>query len=184
MFMELKDEKDEKAKEQHDPHFDAPPSRAPEEPKKAVAGGPTQPSRDEDLLDSLGNSKTKEVEVEVKDDQGNVIGSKVEHQPIKEAQLVGPRGANASLEHLSEEERELIKKHREQKERAGMSSTDFVDSIGNSQNVHEHIAQGHDRNGARLPDLKTDNVVEEAPKHIGPRGVGVPLDTFHGERKK
>lgn len=139
------------------PHLAAPPSKPHEEPKKAVAGGPTQPSRDEDRYDSLGNEKFAE----------------------GDSKLVGPRGAHVSPEHLSEEEKAESEKNRQEREHRGMSSTAAIDSAGNSKHIFRHEPQGNDRHGARLPDRNTGELVEEAPKHVGPRGLGVPKDTFH-----
>lgn len=139
------------------PHLAAPPSKPHEEPKKAVAGGPTQPSRDEDNLDSLGNQKFAE----------------------GDSKLLGPRGAHVSPEHLSEEQRAESEKNRQEREHRGMSSTAAIDSAGNSKHIFRHEPQGHDKHGARIPDRNTGELVEEAPKHVGPRGTGVPKDTFH-----
>ena len=143
--------------EELNPHLTAPPSKPHEEPKKAVAGGPTQPSRDEDKLDSLGNPKFAE----------------------GDSKLVGPRGANVSPEHLSEEQKAESEKKRQEREHRGMSSTAKIDSAGNSKHIYRHEPQGHNKHGMRLPDRNTGELVEESPKHVGPRGTGVPKDTFH-----
>jgi hypothetical protein len=136
------------------PHLAAPPSQPHEEPKKPVAGGPTQPSLDENKFDSLGHEKTD-------------IG------------LLGPRGAHVSPEHLSEEQKAESAKVRDEREHRGMSSTAAIDSAGNSKNIFRHEEQGYDSHGVRIPDRNTGELVEEAPKHVGPRGIGVPKDTFH-----
>jgi len=151
---EHRDVKQQRELNELNPHLAAPPSLPHQEPKKAVPGGPHQPSLDEDKHDSLGH---------VKDDAGPV----------------GPRGAHVSPEHLSEEQKAESARQQHEREHRGMSSTAAVDSRGESKHIFVHEPQGNDRNGARIPDKKTDQLVEEAPPHVGPRGIGVPKDTFH-----
>jgi hypothetical protein len=151
---EHRDVKQQRELNELNPHLAAPPSLPHQEPKKAVPGGPHQPSRDEDKHDSLGN---------VKDDAGPV----------------GPRGAHVSPEHLSEEQKAESARQQHEREHRGMSSTAAVDSRGESKHIFVHEPQGNDRHGARLPDRNTGELVEEAPKHVGPRGIGAPKDTFH-----
>lgn len=156
--------------EEMNPHDAAPKSKDPVAPKKAIEGGPHQPSRNEDLVDSAGNPKTEHPASE--SDQES-------HEPVTEAPLVGPRGANVSPEHLTEKQKAESAAKQLEREQRGMSSTAAVDSRGESKHVHAHEVQGHDKHGARIPDKKLDTIVEEAPKHIGPRGKGAPKDTFH-----
>lgn len=152
--QDLQQQKAERELADLNPHLAAPPSLPHQEPKKPVAGGPTQPSRDEDKLDSLGNEKSD-------------VGP------------IGPRGAHVSPEHLTEEEKAESEKKRQEREHRGMSSTAAIDSAGNSKDIFRHEPQGHDKHGMRIPDKNTGELVEEAPKHVGPRGMGVPKDTYH-----
>src|SRR5262249_7273271 len=99
---------------------------------------------------------------------------------------VGPRGKHAPLESLSEERKRELGEEQETKARAGMSSTDTVDSFGNAQHSYPTTAQGHDKHGARRTDqVHTDQKpVEPAPAQVGPRGASAPQDSHHGKKPK
>lgn len=68
-------------------------------------------------------------------------------------EIVGPRGDNAPLDVLTPEQKQAIEDKQAAKLRAGGANTHNIDTIGNK---------------------KTDN-----PVHVGPRGKGVPKDTYH-----
>jgi hypothetical protein len=144
--------------EAKNPHELAPPSAAPAEAKTPTPVEGTGDSRDTDKVDSLGNEKT---------DKG----------------LVGPRGANVSPEHLSEAKKGESAAAEQRRLQRGMSSTDFVDSIGNKQGEFRTEPQGLDKHGAKIPDKVTDERVEAPPPMVGPRGHSSPPESFHGKRK-
>lgn len=139
-------------------------------PSNFRAGGPLNPSLNEDLHDSRGQPK------KLADEHGN-------YQPITAAQPVGPRGANVPLEHLSEAQKAETAAAEEKRLQRGMASTDFVDSRGEKQGEFKVEPQGFDTHGARIPDKITDELVEPPPPMVGPRGQGAPQDTYHGAKQ-
>jgi hypothetical protein len=143
---------------EQNPHSLAPASVEPSDMKHPVPAENTGDSRDTDKLDSLGNAK-------------------------EDAGPVGPRGANVSPEHLSEAQKAESAEQEHQRLQQGMSSTDRVDSVGNAKGHFVTEEQGLDEHGARIPDKVTDELVDEHPPQIGPRGRNTPLDTFHGNRR-
>jgi hypothetical protein len=145
----------------------APASQEPEPIRKPVPVEGTGDSRDTNKVDSLGNPKGDQVSGE-------------EHDQVSGT---GPRGANVSPEHLPEARRAESAQTEERRLQHGMSSTDDVDSIGNDQGAFRVEPQGLDKHGARIPDKVTDELVEEQPAQIGPRGANAPPETFHGKRK-
>jgi hypothetical protein len=116
------------------------------------------------------------------DEDGKADRSKDAVEEHDEQHGSGPRGAGAPNESLADEEKRLRERLADIRSQRGMSNTDQVDSIGNAQHAFKHEVQGHDKHGARIPDLNTGEIVESAPAHIGPRGLGAPPETFHGKR--
>lgn len=124
---------------------------------QGVKGGPLNPSLDSDKFDSLGEPK--------------------------EGGPVGPRGATLPLDVMTDADRQAVTDKQEARLKAGMSSTDHVDSRGNPQGAFKITPMGNNAMGARIPDHVDDSVlVEPNPPQVGPRGAGAPQDTFHGSR--
>lgn len=120
-------------------------------------GGPTNPSFDSDALDSTGKN-------------------------TKEGGALGPRGIDRPADVMSEDERKQVAEKHEKRLAKGMSSTHSVDSVGRPKGEFATLAQGHDKHGAKLPDkIDYSSPVTEHPQHVGPRGQGVPKDTFHNK---
>ena len=125
--------------------------------RKAIPGGPTNPSYDSDKFDSTGQNE-------------------------KDASPVGPRGANRPADVMNDDERKQIADKQEQKLRSGMSPTHSIDSIGRPKGVFATEAQGVDKHGMRVPDaVDYQDPVEAHEPMVGPRGVGAQKDTFHGK---
>jgi hypothetical protein len=122
--------------------------------RPAIPGGPTNPSYDADKMDSTGKGE-------------------------KDGAPVGPRGVNRPGDVMSDADRAQIAVKAEEKLRKGMSSTDSVDSIGTPKGSFETIDQGLNQHGMRNPDkVDFDSPVEAHQPMVGPRGKGVPKDTF------
>lgn len=149
------------------PHAAAPPSAEPEPIRKPTPAEGTGDSRDTDKVDSLGTEKGDQTAGEA-------------HDPLAGT---GPRGANVSPEHLSEAKKVESTAAEQKRLQKGMSSSDFVDSIGNKQGEFVTEAQGLDKHGARIPDKITDELKEPPPPMIGPRGHHAPPESFHGKRR-
>lgn len=123
--------------------------------RKAVSGGPTNPSYDSDKFDSTGINE-------------------------KQDGIPGPRGVNRPGDVMSDEERAAVGVKQEEKLRKGMSSTHAIDSTGKPKGEFRTIPQGNDKHGARRPDkIDYSKPVNPVPPMVGPRGVGAPKDTFH-----
>lgn len=121
---------------------------------KGIPGGPTQPSLDTDALDDFGHKK----------DGGRV----------------GPRGQHVPQDSMLAEDRAAAAVAADAAQGAKMAPTAGIDSRGDQKGTFEVTAQGHDKHGMRLPDkVDYSKPVEPAAQH-GPRGTGVPKDSFHG----
>lgn len=83
-----------------------------------------------------------------------------EHEPITEAQLIGPRGTDAPLDALSETARASIAA--KLAEKAKSTVTDAIDSTGKEQVAHDGAG----------------NLEGPHPQNYGPRGTGAPKDTY------
>lgn len=156
----------EPPKEPEAPEVEAP---APPAPSNFRAGGPLNPSLNEDLHDSLGKPKT------IEDEKGNQVA-------IAAPQPIGPRGANVPPEHLSEGKKAETAAAEAKRLQQGMSSTDLVDSRGKKQGEFKVEPQGLDKHGARIPDKVTDELVDPPPAMVGPRGKDAPPETYHGKK--
>lgn len=126
--------------------------------RKPVQGGPTQPSLDTTEFDDMGNKKT-------------------------DAGPHGPRGVNLPADVQTEEQRQAAADAKEKVMQAGLAPTNAIDSRGELKGRFAVTPQGHDEHGMRLPDkVDTSKVLEPVAAHVGPRGSGAPLDSFHGPR--
>lgn len=166
------------------PHAAAPASQAPDAIAKPTPAENTGDQRDTSKIDSLGNPKgafpTTEAEYhgERKGEQ-QVLRDQLPieaHEPLAGS---GPRGANVSPEHLSEAKKQETAAAETTRLQQGMSSTDNKDSVGNPKGSFRTEEQGNDEHGARIPDVVTDEVVEEHPPMVGPRGKDAPKESFH-----
>jgi len=144
-----------------------PPSAPPAEVKHAIEGSPHNPSHDSDLVDSLGNAKTEEAEL---DEKGQVVKVTTVEKAGTAGQ-VGPRGKGAPPESLSAEEKAKRQRAEEERLAKGMSSTARVDSIGNLKGAFEDPKKRSE-----------DTRVEDQHHMVGPRGKGAPADSYHGPR--
>jgi len=122
----------------------------------AIPGGPTQPSLDTDKFDDLGHAK---------DDKELAMG---------------PRGKNLPQDSMLAEDRAVTAAAAEAAKKPLYASTAAHDSRGDQKGTFEVTPQGHDKHGARIPDVVDYSKPVEAPALHGPRGTGVPKDSFHG----
>jgi hypothetical protein len=162
-----------------DPHKLAPASVEPAPVKKATPAEGTGDHRDTSQVDSLGNKKgafllgetefhgERKGETPVFRDKDPVEA----HDPLVGS---GPRGANVPPEHLTEAQKAETEAAETKRLQQGMSSTHAVDSIGNAKGAFKVVPQGNDAFGNRKPDWVTDEVVEEHPPMVGPRGKDAP----------
>jgi hypothetical protein len=128
-----------------------------------IPGGPTHPSIDTTKFDDIGNVK----------DLG-------EH-----GEGFGPRGENKPRDVMTDAERQAHVDAAEKVLQAGLAPTNAIDSVGKAKGSFAVTPQGHDDHGMRLPDkVDYSQPIEPVAAHVGPRGVGAPPDTFHGERPK
>lgn len=144
-----------KAPEQSSVHGAAPESAM---PASFLTLDPTtnwsDPKRDTSKLDSLGNEKT---------DPGEF----------------GPKGSSLPPDVQTDDQRKAAQVARDAALAKNQADTFSVDSIGNKKGRFVVTPQGHDSHGMRLPDqVDYSQIVEEHIPH-GPRGKGVPKDTFH-----
>jgi hypothetical protein len=128
---------------------------------EGVKGGPTAPSLDTTKLDDLGHEKDTGIA-----DEG-----------------FGPRGKGMPADVLTDAQRKDIADAQERKIQAGLAPTNMIDSTGAAKGAFKVIPQGFDRHGARIPDkVDTSVVIEPVAARVGPRGVGVPNDSWHGKK--
>ena len=171
-------------------HSDVNPENASKPPaavQRPVDPAGTGDQRDTSKIDTLGNPKgafpttepewhgERKGEQQVLRDQEPIEA----HDPLVGS---GPRGANVSPEHLSEAKQKESAAAQTERLQRGMSSTDNKDSVGNPKGTFRTEAQGHDEHGMRIPDVVTDEVVEEHPPMVGPRGKDAPNESFHGRK--
>jgi hypothetical protein len=128
-----------------------------------IPGGPTDPSIDTSKFDDLGHEKDRGAA-----DEG-----------------FGPRGKNMPRDVMTDEQRQRHIDAEEKRLQAGLAPTNAIDSVGKAKGSFAVTPQGHDDHGMRLPDkVDYSKPIEPVAAHVGPRGVGAPPDTFHGERPK
>lgn len=128
-----------------------------------VFGGPTQPSIDTTKFDDIGNVK----------DLGD------------HGEGFGPRGKNMPRDVMTDAQKQAHADAAEKVLQAGLAPTNAIDSVGKAKGSFVVTPQGHDDHGMRLPDkVDYSQPIEPVAAHVGPRGVGAPQDTFHGERPK
>lgn len=119
-----------------------------------IPGGPTAPSLDTNKFDDVGVAKAP--------------------GPI------GPRGHGMPGDAMLAEDRAAASVASELKDRSLYASTAAHDSRGEQKGTFEVTPQGNNIHGMRIPDkVDYSKPIEPAAQH-GPRGAGVPKDSFHG----
>jgi hypothetical protein len=127
-----------------------------------IPGGPTHPSIDTTKFDDVGNVK----------DLG-------EH-----GEGFGPRGENKPRDVMTDAERQAHVDAAEKVLQAGLAPTNAIDSVGKAKGSFAVTPQGPRRSRDALAGQNRlpRKPIEPVAAHVGPRGVGAPPDTFHGER--
>lgn len=118
----------------------------------------TDPRLDTSKKDSLGNEK-------------------------QDKTVFGPKGETVPADVQTPEQRQKAADARELKMREHMADTSGVDSVGLAKGHFAVTPGAKDRKGVKQPDVvDRSEVIEAHPVHVGPRGKGVPQDSFHGSR--
>jgi hypothetical protein len=152
--------------------------------KKAAPAEGTGDQRDTSQVDSMGNKKgafpTGEPEFHGERKGETPVFRDKDPVEVHDALVgSGPRGANVPPEHLTEAQKAETAAAETKRLQQGMSSTHAVDSIGNKKGAFKVVPQGNDPFGNRIQDKLTDEVAEEHPPMVGPRGKDAPKESFH-----